>query len=255
MLVQRQKAFTDKEHQTWSILFSNLERCRREQAHPIFSLGVEKLGLTANRIPDLDEVNRRLDSLTGWRGVPVEGLEDNASFFEGLAHKEFPIGNFIRAARDVNYTPAPDIFHDLYGHLPLLTDPLYAHFCFEFGQRAAKHSDNPAAMEIWGRLFWFGVEFPLVETPAGRRIFGGGILSSLGESDYSLSNKPLVLPFDVRAIVDRTYKIDDLQPTLFVLKRPEQLYGCLPEYETLVNQRLAMHANVSPTRPVAPLPK
>lgn len=243
MLVQRQKAFTEKEHQTWGILFSNLERCRRDQAHPLFSKGVSKLGLTADRIPNLDDVNERLDVLTGWRGVAVEGLEDNASFFEGLANREFPIGNFIRSARDVNYTPAPDIFHDLYGHLPLLTDPLYAQFCWEFGQRAAKYSDNPTAMEIWGRLFWFGVEFPLIETPLGRRIFGGGILSSLGESDYSLSNKPVVLPFDIRSIVDRSYKIDDLQATLFVLSGAEQLYSCLPAYESLVEQRLAGHSN------------
>lgn len=176
--MQTLRRFTPSEHATWSKLYGGLERCRANQAHPLFAKGISELGLSGAGIPNLADVNRRLQELTGWQGVPVEGLEDNASFFAGLAQRKFPIGNFIRDARDVNYTPAPDIFHDLYGHLPLLADPAYADFHFRFGCAALRYADQPAILEQFGRLFWFGVEFPLIRYRGEVRIFGGGILSS-----------------------------------------------------------------------------
>ncbi len=160
-----------------------------------------------------------------------------------MSERKFPIGNFIRDAQDVNYTPAPDVFHDLYGHMPFFVNEEYANFCHEFGQRASKYCDNQQAMDLWGRLFWFGVEFTIIQTPNGVKIFGGGILSSYGESNYCLSNEPEVLPFDVNSIIDRSYKIDEFQKTIFILTSPEQLYNCLPAYETLVKQRLSMQSN------------
>ncbi len=232
MQVESYRLWSDAEHRTWAVLYRNLEHCRAQQAFPLFTEGVRRLELSADHIPDLGAVNQRLSELTGWKGVPVAGLEDNTSFFPGLARREFPLGNFIRDARDVNYTPAPDVFHDLYGHLPLLADPAYAAFCQEFGARAAKYIDRPDLMEQWGRLFWFGVEFPLVETPVGRRIFGGGILSSFGESNYALSAEPEVLPFDIEVIRAMPYRVDEMQRRIFILERPEQLYRCLEAYES-----------------------
>jgi phenylalanine-4-hydroxylase len=169
--------------------------------------------------------------LTGWRGVPVVGLEDGASFFAMLARREFPVGNFIRDERDLSYTPAPDVFHDLYGHLPLLADAAYADFCWRFGVSAMRFGDTPERLLAYERLFWFGVEFPLIESAEGRRIFGGGILSSSGESDYALGPEPEVLPFDLGIIRRQAYRIDLMQTRLFVLDRPETLYGCLPAFE------------------------
>jgi phenylalanine-4-hydroxylase len=238
MKEQVYKQFSPEEHRTWGTLFRNLDHCRKEQADTTFSRGVELLGLNASGVPSIKDVNAKLERITGWNGVPVEGLEENGSFFEAMANKKFPIGNFIRDARDVNYTPAPDVFHDLYGHLPFFTDPDYAKFCEEFGRRAAKVKDNPKGMDLWGRLFWFGVEFPLIETPKGHRIFGGGILSSFGESNYCLSDKPEVRPFNIAEIVDRTYKIDEFQRTIFLLGNKLELYDCLPAYEKLVLARL-----------------
>lgn len=224
------KAFTEKEHRTWSTLFARLDHCRKAQAHPLFAEGLSLLGITGEKIPDMAEVNRRLRKLTGWQGVPVVGLEEAGSFFEGLSRREFPIGNFIRDEKDISYTPAPDIFHDLYGHLPFFTDPDYANFCHEFGVRACRFAQDPVRLRQFERLFWFGVEFPLVETPRGRRIFGGGILSSFNESNYSLSEQPKILPFEVELIRNRDYNIDEMQKQIFVLKSPDQLYGCLEKY-------------------------
>ena len=231
MQVQTFRQFSPKEHHTWQRMFEALEPSRRDQAHPTFQAGIDKLGITAAAIPDLNQVNERLLELTGWRGVPVTGLEDDASFFAALARREFPVGNFIRDAGDLGYTPAPDIFHDLYGHLPLFADSDYADFCYEFGVRASRYRDRPELLKQFGRLFWFGVEFPLCLVNGRRRIFGGGILSSRGECDYSLSAEPEIVPFDLEIIRRQPYYIDDFQSRIFLIDRPEDLYNCLPAFE------------------------
>ncbi|MCB0355897.1 MAG: hypothetical protein KDD40_02760 [Bdellovibrionales bacterium] len=237
MQVQKLREFSNSENNTWSQLFANLVDNRKQQAHPLFALGIEKLGLTGDHIPDLNLVNEKLFKLTGWTAVPVKGLEDGKSFFNGLAEKKFPIGNFIRSAEDLSYTPEPDIFHDLYGHIPFFADKDYADFNQNFGVVASKYVDDPKKLLLYERLYWFGLEFPLIETVQGRRIFGGGLLSSLGESNYSLSDKPNVLEFNLEKIADQDYRIDIFQETLFVLKKPQQLYSCLPEYEKIVNSK------------------
>jgi phenylalanine-4-hydroxylase len=137
------------------------------------------------------------------------------------------VGAFIRAASDLSYTPAPDIFHDLYGHLPFLAHAPYADFCARFGAAAVAFAGFPAALRQFERVFWFGVEFPLIETATGRRIFGGGILSSLQESLYSLSPEPEVRHFDLDVVRRQEFRIDTVQPLLFVLRRAEELYGCV----------------------------
>lgn len=230
------RTFTPAEHDTWRALFARLAHCRDHLAHPTFVAGLSALGITGERIPDLGTVNARLHALTGWRGVPVTGLEDAASFFTLLARREFPIGAFIRDAKDLSYTPAPDVFHDLYGHLPLFADPAYADFNHRIGLAALPHLSDPLQLRRFERFYWFALEFPLVETPTGRRIFGGGILSSFGESAYSLTpapdGGPETVPFDVRQIRDHEYRIDIMQPRLFVLDRPESLYESLPAFES-----------------------
>ena len=148
-----------------------------------------------------------------------------------LARREFPIGNFIRDPKDLSYTPAPDVFHDLYGHLPFFADAAYANFCADLGLRASRYLDSPTKIRQFERLFWFAVEFALLETPVGRRIFGAGIASSFGECRYALSNEPELIPFDLHVIRAQEFKIDEFQKRLFVIKDVGQLYGCLDSFE------------------------
>lgn len=227
----RLREFSPEEHQTWKLLFERQSPGRRTQIVELFSRGIDTLGLSSSRIPDLDEVNRRLAKLTGFRGVPVEGFEEPESFYEMLSRREFPIGFFIRDPKDLGYTPAPDIFHDLYGHLPFLIDPAYADFCQDFGLRTMKFASQPELLRQWERLFWFGVEFPLVKTKQGLRIFGGGIASSFLECAYALSDKPEVIPFDIERIRHQEFDISKIQERIFLLESPEQLYGCLDAFE------------------------
>ena len=225
------KKFTAADDQVWNDLFHRQVPLRDQQLHSIFSEGVHLLEIPQNRVPHIDEINKRLTALTGFKGVPVEGLEDAQSFFEMLSRREFPIGNFIRDPQDLSYTPAPDIFHDLYGHLPFLANKAYAEFSHEFGRRAAKYNSNSELSRQWERLYWFGVEFTLVQTSAGRRIFGAGIASSFGECAYALGSTPEVRPFDIEDIRRREYKIDEFQKVLYELESPEQLYSCLGAFE------------------------
>jgi phenylalanine-4-hydroxylase len=228
------KDFTPEEHQTWRRMFEVQAGKRGAQVHPIFSDGLAKLGIGAEGVPKLRTVNERLEPLTGFRGVAVVGLEEDSSFFEMLSRRLFPIGNFIRDPGDLSYTPAPDVFHDLYGHLPFLADRAYADFSAELGRVAMKHRDQPESLEKLSRFFWFTSEFALVRTPAGKRIFGAGIASSIGECDFALSEEPEVLPFDVSKILGQSFKIDEFQRKLFKLESPAQLYSSLPEVERLL---------------------
>ncbi|MGZ3698853.1 MAG: phenylalanine 4-monooxygenase [Bdellovibrionota bacterium] len=225
------RAFGPAENETWQRLFEKQAPRTNQQIVPLFSRGLGALGLDGKSVPDLQVVNRRLETLTGFRAVPVEGLVEPVGFFRLLSERKFPVGNFIRSAQDLTYTPAPDVFHDLYGHLPFLAESRYADFCAKFGVTAVKYADNPEVIAQFDRLFWFGVEFALMETPLGLRIFGAGLASSFLESDYALSGTPELLPFDLERIRHQEFSIDRLQSRLFVLRDEQQLYQCLPEFE------------------------
>lgn len=223
------RRFDADERETWRVILHEHARVRDGQICALFLEGVRILGLDEDRIPDLGEINRILQARSGFRGVFVEGLADAATFYAMLARGEFPVGNFIRDRADLGYTPAPDIVHDLYGHLPFYTDRAYGDFCRAIGAAAIQYADRPTLLRQYERFFWFTIEFGLVKTPAGIRVFGAGIASSVGECAYALSGKPKVLPFDVDVIRHQEFRIDEMQPTLFLLESADQLYQSLEE--------------------------
>ncbi|MGZ3793121.1 MAG: phenylalanine 4-monooxygenase [Bdellovibrio sp.] len=223
--------YTKEDHNTWRRLFERQSPLRSQQIILEFSKGLKLLGITEEQIPDLEKVNSKLRSLTGWEGVLVQGLEGPEAFYKMLSRKQFPVGNFIRDPKDLSYTPEPDAFHDLYGHLPFYTMPEYGEFCQEFGLRGQKYLSSEKITEEFQRLFWFTAEFALIKTNEGIRIFGAGIASSFGECAYALSDKPQVLNFDLEKIRNKEFRIDIMQDTLFLLENKEQLYTCLNKFE------------------------
>ncbi len=235
MKTQNFRNFTEVENSTWRELFNNLSENRKLQAVSMFQEGLDFLGITEERIPSINEVNRRLEVRTGWKGVPVEGLEAGRSFYSALAHCLYPIGNFIRGAKEGQYTPAPDIFHDLYGHIPFFVNPAYADFNCKYGKLVVRAATDSKKLTCYERFYWFTVEFGLLETPKGRRIFGAGLLSSKGESQYSMSAQPEVRPFNIKNIIQQEYKIDEFQKVLFLLKSEKQLYESLDELEETID--------------------
>jgi len=225
-----QPARFDEEAQlTWHTILSEHRRKRENQIYDLFLKGLEILGIPEHRIPNLNEVNEILEKRSGFRGVFVEGLEEGGSFFRLLAERKFPVGNFIRSREDLNYTPAPDIVHDLYGHLPFFTDKRYGDFCHAIGVEACRYLDRPELLRQFERFFWFTIEFGLIKTPKGLRIFGAGIASSIGECEYALSGVPQIEPFDVDTIRQQEFRIDIMQPKLFCLENEEQLYESLDD--------------------------
>ena len=223
--------FSQQDHQTWRQLFQNQSPLRCEQIIPEFTEGLNYLGITQDHIPDLAAVNSKLQKKTGWEGVFVKGFESPLTFYEMLAHKKFPIGSFIRDAKDLSYTPEPDIFHDLYGHIPFYTIPEYASFCQDFGQRGLKYLNSEKITEEFQRLFWFTIEFGLLKTTKELKVFGAGIASSFGECAYALSNKPVKKAFNLEDIRNKPFRIDLMQDQLFVIEDIHQLYKCLDDFE------------------------
>lgn len=223
------KIYTDEDRETWRTILHAHRQTRDQQICDMFLKGVEILGLHEDHLPNLEQINQTLRRLTNFEGVLVEGLEEGAQFYNLLKHRQFPVGNFIRSRQDLSYTPAPDIVHDLYGHLPFHTDTTYADFCQEFAALATSFSDRPELLIQFERFFWFTIEFGLIKTSQGRRIFGAGIASSISECQFALSDQVEVVPFSVAAVCDQDFRIDQIQKKLFCLDSTQQLYDSLDD--------------------------
>ena len=220
---QRWRDYTPDEHGRWERLYKRALETLQGRACTAFLDSVTSLRLPHDRIPDMDELSDRLASMTGWRVVPVAGLVPDEVFFDHLANRRFPAGAFIRSEREMDYLEEPDIFHDIFGHAPLLADPVFADFMQAYGkggQRAA-HLDS---LKHLARLYWYTVEFGLVREGGELRIFGAGILSSAGESVFSLEDvSPHRIGFDLERVMRTGYVIDDYQKNYFVIESFEDL--------------------------------
>ena len=220
---QAWEAYTDVEHQTWVTLYERQMKILPGRAADVFLKGLDALDLHGSGIPDFREMNAKLEALTGWTVVCVPGLVPDEVFFDHLANRRFPSGQFIRKPDQLDYLQEPDIFHDVFGHVPMLTDPTFADYMEAYGkggQRAASLGMLPNL----ARLYWYTVEFGLMETPEGLRIYGAGIVSSSTESKFSLGDpSPNRLGFDLERVMRTLYRIDDFQQVYFVIPSIEQL--------------------------------
>ena len=220
---QRWGDYTPVEHATWRALCDRQQAILSARACGAFLQGLEALDLRGSGVPDLAVLNQELGALTGWSVVPVEGIVPDPVFFALLAERRFPAGRFIRRPEQMDYLEEPDIFHDVFGHVPMLTDPAFADFMQAYG-RAGRRAAATGRMHELARLYWYTVEFGLVASADGPRIYGAGIASSPGESVYSLeSREPARIPFDLRSVLRTRYRTDDLQPLYYVIDSLEAL--------------------------------
>jgi len=215
--------FTEENHEMWRFLFKRLLPELKDRACDEYMQGIEALDFAGeNGIPNYDRISDRLQKLSGWRLVTVPGLLPADVFFQHLAKRQFPVTTFIRKPEEIDYLQEPDIFHDMFGHVPMIAHPVFADYFHAFGEgamKALKHGYLP----YLETLYWFTIEFGLINTPKGRRIYGAGISSSLGEVKYSLSNKPTHVAYDVKRIMRQKYRIDTFQHHYFVIDSFEQL--------------------------------
>ena len=206
----------------------------------------EAMGMTPDRIPKFDDLNRMLRKATGWELVGVEGLLPELTFFDHLANRRFPVTWWIRKPEQLDYLAEPDLFHDLFGHVPLLMNPVFADYMQAYGKGGVKaHGIGPEALVNLTRLYWYTVEFGLIKQDDGLRIYGSGIVSSKGESIHCLeSNAPNRIGFDLERIMRTRYRIDTYQKTYFVIDSYEQLMEATTPDFTPIYAQLAQQESI-----------
>jgi len=216
-------AYTPEEHATWDTLFERQAKLLPGRASSAYLKGLEALKLSESGIPNFDELSERLMKLTGWQVVAVPGLVPDHVFFDHMANRRFVAGNFIRRADQLDYIQEPDVFHDVYGHVPMLADPVFADYLEAYG-RGGNRALELGALKQLGRLYWYTVEFGLVQEDAGLRIYGSGIVSSSAESRFALeSDSPNRIRFDLKRVMRTEYRIDDFQQNYFVIPNFDEL--------------------------------
>jgi phenylalanine-4-hydroxylase len=220
---QAWERYSGAEHALWDQLFARQSAMLVGRAVPAFVRGLEVLRLGKPGIPNFEELSERLTALTGWRVAAVPGLVPDEVFFRHLANRTFVAGQFIRKPEQSDYLQEPDVFHDVFGHVPLLTDPVFADYMQAYGEGGLR-SLKFRALHKLARLYWYTVEFGLIRSDADLRIYGAGIVSSFGESHFALEDpSPNRIGFDLRRVMRTNYRIDDFQQTYFVIDSFEDL--------------------------------
>ena len=227
-------AYSDDEHDIWNTLYAQQIDVLKDRAVPEFYAGLNALDLNTGGIPDLEKLNEKLQALTGWTVVMVPHLVPDDVFFTHLANRRFPAGRFIRGRDQMDYLQEPDIFHDIFGHVPLLAQPVFADYMQAYGQGGLRALDYDCLKNL-ARLYWYTVEFGLMKTDDGLKIYGAGIVSSHTESVFSIDDdSPNRIEFALERVMRTDYRIDDFQQSYFVidsfanlLKTTQQDFGPL----------------------------
>lgn len=218
--------YSADENKVWTILFERQMKLIPGRACDTFINGLKALGINSSEIPQLPDLSQRLRAKTGWETAPVSALISARDFFTLLAKKRFPVATFIRVEEELDYVKEPDIFHEIFGHCPMLTDTVYAEFVHDYACKVLDHPESD--WPLLQRMFWYTVEFGLIRTKQGLRAYGGGILSSISETVYSVeSDIPLRVIFDPIAAFRMPYRIDRLQPVYYVIENYQELYNLI----------------------------
>jgi phenylalanine-4-hydroxylase len=220
---QNYEGYTAADHDTYRRLYERQSALLPGLASDEFIAMLPSLG-ARDRIPRFEEINERLHKATGWEIVTVPGLIPEVPFFKLLANRKFPVTDWIRTPQEFDYIVEPDVFHDLFGHVPLLFNPVFADYVQRYGQGGLR-AHALGACELLSRLYWYTIEFGLIRQSNGLRAYGAGILSSSGELQYAVNSpEPQRLPLELERTMRTRYKIDDYQKTYFVIDNFKQLF-------------------------------
>ncbi len=237
---QEYEKYTEEDHKVWSILYGRQMEILANRASDAYLKGIELSGFEADKIPRYSEVNKRLRDLTGWEIYEVPGIVADDKFFELMANKKFPATTWIRKMEQLDYLQEPDMFHDVFGHVPLLTDQHFVDYLEQISKIATKHINDKWAVELMSRIYWFTVEFGLIKEGDDHKIYGAGILSSSGESIYSLeSDIPERWDYDVEEIFNSQFVKEKFQVQYYIINSYEQLYKSVPQIEEKLELAIA----------------
>lgn len=224
VIEQHWDKYTPQDHRTWGTLFNRQLATLNGKVCQEYLDGLKTLHLTADEVPNYDKMNRYLKAATGWEVLPVPGLIASRPFFSMLANKQFPAGTFIRTPEQLDYLEEPDIFHDVFGHVPLLSNPAYADYMQAYGKGGLLAMDHKGVKYL-ARLNWYTIEFGLLVSGGDFKVYGAGIMSSFGEAKYVMSDpSPNILKFNLARVLRTGYYIDDLQATYFAINSFESLF-------------------------------
>lgn len=241
MMRQAYERYTPEDFEVWRLLYERQIQQIPQVASEAYSMGLKQVAFVAQRIPSFEETNALLAPLTGWKLHVVEGLIPNKEFFELMADRYFPATTWLRRLDQLDYLEEPDMFHDVFGHVPMLSNQSVCDFLSSLSRIALRHIENPYAIELIARLYWFTVEFGLIRENGQLKIYGAGILSSRGESEYSLrSPLPERVPFEVREVFRTPYIKEKYQDKYFVIDSYEQLFNAIPDIERILDEELSM---------------
>lgn len=239
---QQWQHYSADDHDIWRTLYLRQIELAQQHAAPEFVAGLQLLGASAAAIPRFDAVNEKLAAQTGWRIVGVPGLIPEEHFFAHLSRRQFPVSVWIRGRSELEYLSEPDLFHDFFGHAPMLTNAVFARFVQAYGEAGPK-AHRHGALRMLARLYWYTVEFGLIDTPLGLKAYGAGILSSQGETVYSVTSPlPHRIAFNLERVLRTDYLIDDYQQTYFVLDSFDQLFHAGYDVDFAPLYRRHLHA-------------
>lgn len=230
--------YTEEDQKVWKILFDRQFPHLPEAATSEFLRGLQKVNFTADRIPNFDETNEILRKLTGWEIYAVPGIVEDDLFFHLMANRKFPATTWVRKMSELDYLEEPDMFHDVFAHIPLLTNQAFVDFLQAISQFGEEWIEDKWAIHLLSRIYWFTIEFGLIRENNELKIYGAGILSSSGETQFSLSNEPEHHEYDVDHILDTPYRKDKMQERYFIIDSYEQLYQSIPEIKEKIELRL-----------------
>ncbi|NQZ77135.1 MAG: phenylalanine 4-monooxygenase [Ekhidna sp.] len=230
--------YTKEDFEVWKILFDRQMRQYPTHASGAFLDGLKIAKFETGLIPDFKETNQILLDTTGWQLAVVPGIVPDYTFFELMANKRFPATTWLRKMKELDYLEEPDMFHDVFAHVPLLTNQHFVDFLEELSKIGLNYVGNAYAIELLSRVYWFTVEFGLIQEAVGQRIYGAGILSSAGETKFSLSEEPPKHTFSIQHMLDTPYQKDKFQTQYFVIESYEQLYESIPEIKALLEEKL-----------------
>ncbi len=236
MMFQDYNAYTESDSLVWKTLYERQMKILDRSASEAYLKAVGKVGFSADRIPSFADLNALLRSNTGFQLQAVPHIVDNEVFFPLLAGRTFTATTWLRRMDQLDYLEEPDMFHDVFGHVPLLSNPTFCDFFCGLANIAMKHLDKPEVIILLGRMYWFTIEFGLIREQGEIKVYGAGIASSHGEIKHCLSDLPTRLPFDVEAILSKPFDNMRIQDTYFVIESFDQLFDSLPEIERLVAQ-------------------
>ena len=235
---QNYENYTAEDQKVWRILFERQFPSLPKAATKQFLLGLGQVKFTGDAIPNFTETNKILEELTGWEIYAVPGIVADALFFDLMANKKFPATTWVRKMSELDYLEEPDMFHDVFAHIPLLANQAFVDFLQAISKFGQEWIDDEWAIHLLSRIYWFTIEFGLIREDGEVKIYGAGVLSSSGETKYSLSNEPNHFEYDIDKILDTPYRKDNMQKDYFIIDSYEQLYECVPEIEEELDKML-----------------